>query len=142
MDVALMHRGGCYEVNSTSSNAYEIDPLNETCTCLDHQHPEAPTPCKHVQRVQLELEAGQIPRPDGRLPEPALLTHSPSEVSSTRLVATLRTRIREREERIATLEAEIQALQFVRDVADAVEDGKEFDLEQILADEQGPASQL
>jgi hypothetical protein len=62
--------------------------------------------------------------------------------SSAHLVATLRTRIRERENRIATLQAEIQALQFVCDVADEVGDGEEFDLTQILADEYGPSSRL
>jgi hypothetical protein len=51
-------------------------------------------------------------------------------------------RIREREDRIATLEAEIQALQFVCDVVEEVGEGEEFDLKQILADEYGPASQL
>jgi hypothetical protein len=141
MDVALVHRGGCYEVDSASGNTYDVDLLDETCTCPDHLNPETPTPCKHVQRVQLELDAGRIPRPDGRLPETALSEHSLDDESGVHLVATLRTRIREREERIATLQAEIQALQFVSDVADAIGDGEEFDLKQILSDEYGPASQ-
>jgi hypothetical protein len=142
MDVALLHRGGCYEVDSASGNIYEVDLLDETCTCPDHQNPETPTPCKHVQRVQLELDAGQIPRPDGRLPETALSERSPDGKSGAHLTATLGTRIREREERIATLQAEIQALQFVCDVADTIRDGEEFELKQILSDEYGPASQL
>ena len=141
MDVALVHRGGCYEVDSASGNTYDVDLLDETCTCPDHLNPETPTPCKHVQRVQLELDAGRIPRPDGRLPETALSEHSLDDESGVHLVATLRTRIREREERIATLQAEIQALQFVSDVTDAIGDGEEFDLKQILSDEYGPASQ-
>lgn len=142
MDVALVHRGGCYEVDSASGNTYDVDLLDETCTCPDHLNPETPTPCKHVQRVQLELDAGRIPRPDGRLPETALSEHSLDDESGVHLVATLRTRIREREERIATLQAEIQALQFVSDVADAIGDSEEFDLKQILSDEYGPASQM
>jgi hypothetical protein len=142
MDVALVHRGGCYEVDSASGNTYDVDLLDETCTCPDHLNPETPTPCKHVQRVQLELDAGRIPRPDGRLPETALSEHSLDDESGVHLVATLRTRIREREERITTLQAEIQALQFVYDVADAIGDGEEFDLKQIMAEEHGPASQL
>ncbi len=141
MDVALLHRGGCYEVDSASGNIYEVDLLDETCTCPDYQDPDSPTLCKHIQRIQFELDAGRIPRPDGRLPETALSTHPPSSATDSRLVATLRTRIREREERIATLQAEIQALQFVCDVADAIEDGEEFELKQILSDEYGPASQ-
>ena len=142
MDVALVHRGGCYEVDSASGNTYEVDLLDETCSCPDHQNPKTPTPCKHVQRVQLELNAGQIPRPDGRLPQTALSVHSLGDEPSAHFVGTLRTRIREREDRIATLEAEIQALQFVCDVADAVGGDEEFELKQILSDEYGPASQL
>ncbi len=92
--------------------------------------------------VQLELDAGRIPRPDGRLPETALSEHSLDDKSGTRLMPTLRTRIREREERIATLQAEIQALQFVCGVADAIGDGEEFELKQILSDEYSPASQM
>ena len=53
MDVVLVHWGGCYEVDSASGNTYDVDLLNETCSCPDHQNPETPTPCKHVQRVQL-----------------------------------------------------------------------------------------
>ena len=140
-DVALVHRDGCYEVAPTSGNTYEVDLLDETCTCPDHLNPETPTPCKHVQRVQLELDAGQIPRPDGRLPETARPERTPDDTSGAHPVATLGTRIREREERIATLQAEIRALQFVRDVADAIGDGEEFELKQILSDEYGPASQ-
>lgn len=142
MDIALLHRGGCYEVDSASDSTYEVDLLDETCTCPDYQNPDTPTLCKHIQRVQLELDAGRIPRPDGRLPETALSEHSLDDESGVHLVATLRTKIREREERIATLQAEIQALQFVYDVADAIGDGEEFDLKQIMADEHGPASQL
>jgi hypothetical protein len=142
MDVALVHRGGCYEVDSASGSTYDVDLLDETCTCPDHLNPETSTPCKHVQRVQLELDAGRIPRPDGRLPETALSEHSPDDESGVHLVATLRIRIREREERIATLQAEIQALRFVCDVADAMGDGEEFELEQILSEEYSPASRL
>jgi len=141
MDVALVHRGGTYEVDSVSGNTYDVDLLNETCTCPDHRNPETPTPCKHVQRVQLELDAGRVPRPDGRLPTAALSEHSLTNKSEIHFMTTLRTRIQEREERIATLQAEIQALQFVCDVADAIGDGGEFELKQILSDEYGPASQ-
>jgi len=142
MDIALFRRGGCYEINSASGNTYEVDLLDETCTCPDHQNPETPTPCKHVQRVQLELDAGRLPRPDGRLPETALSEFSLDDKSGAHLMATLRARIGEREERIATLQAEVQALQFVCDVADAIGDAEEFELKQILSDEYGPASQM
>jgi hypothetical protein len=142
MNVALLRKGGVYEIDSASGNTYEVDILNEICTCPDHQNPETPFPCKHFQRVQLELDAGRIPRPDGRLPESRGMKHSLGGSSSECLASTLRMRIREREDRIATLEAEIQALQFVCDVAEEVGEGEEFDLKQLLADEYGPASQL
>lgn len=48
----------------------------------------------------------------------------------------------ERKERITTLKTEIQALQFVCAVANAVGDSGEFELKQILSDEYGPASRL
>jgi len=142
MRVALLRKGGVYEIDSASGNTYEVDVLNETCSCPDHQNPETPFPCKHFQRVELELDAGRIPRPDGRIPESTGTKHSLRGSSSECLASTLRMRIREREERIATLEAEIQALQFVCDVAEEVGTGEEFDLKQLLADEYGPASQL
>lgn len=103
--------------------------------------PPTHTPCKHIQRIQFELDAGRIPRPGGRLPKTAVSTHPPPDATDIRLVATLRAAIREREERIATVKTEIQVLQFVCDAADAIEDGEEFDLKQILSDDYGPASQ-
>lgn len=142
MKVALLRKGGVYEIDSASGNTYKVDILSKTCSCPDHQNAETPFPCKHFQRVQLELDAGRIPRPDGRLPKSPGTKHSLEGSSGECLMSALRMRIREREERIATLEAEIQALQFVCDVAEEVGSGAEFDLKQILAGEYGPASQL
>ena len=48
MDIELVHRGGCYEVDSASGNTYDVDLLDETGTCPDDLSPETPTPCKHV----------------------------------------------------------------------------------------------
>lgn len=63
MDVALAEKGGLYEVHSESDNTYAVDILAGTCTCRDHSDV-----CKHQRRVDLELRAERIPRPDGRLP--------------------------------------------------------------------------
>jgi hypothetical protein len=49
MNVAILRRGGCYEVDLASGNTYEVDLLDETCSCPDHQNPDTPTPCKHIQ---------------------------------------------------------------------------------------------
>ena len=43
---------------------------------------------------------------------------------------------------MTTLEAEPRPLQFICDVADAVEDGEEFDHTQSVPDEYGPLSRL
>jgi len=37
MDIELVHRGGCYEVDSASGNTYDVDLLDETGTCPDDQ---------------------------------------------------------------------------------------------------------
>jgi hypothetical protein len=142
MNLALLRQGGLYAVDSASGSTYEVDLLEETCTCPDHRKAETPGPCKHIRRVQLELNAGQIPRPDGRLPQSSKTERPLPDSSGHRLVSTLRTRIREREERIASLQAEIQVLQFVCDIAEEVGSGGNFDLKQLSADEHGPASQL
>lgn len=63
MDVAPVHRGGCYEVDSASGNTYDVGLLDETCTCPDDLNLQTLKPCKHVQRAQIGFDAGQILRP-------------------------------------------------------------------------------
>jgi hypothetical protein len=63
MDVALLEKGGRYEVHSESGNAYEVDILQGRCSCPDDHEC-----CKHTRRVDLEIRANRVPRPDGRLP--------------------------------------------------------------------------
>ena len=69
MEVSLVRRGGIYEVQSASSNNYEVDIGMGTCSCLDWQTHEPNGGCKHVRRVDIEIKNGRVPRPDGRLPE-------------------------------------------------------------------------
>jgi hypothetical protein len=63
MDVALLEKGGRYEVHSESGNTYEVDILQGWCSCPDDHEC-----CKHTRRVDLEVRADRVPRPDGRLP--------------------------------------------------------------------------
>lgn len=59
---------GVYAVYSDSGNQYEVDVLEKTCTCPDWQATEPSGGCKHMRRVNLEIRAARVPRPDGRLP--------------------------------------------------------------------------
>jgi hypothetical protein len=50
--------------------------------------------------------------------------------------------MQQREEEIAQIDAELQALQFVSDVLDQLRAGKGFDLKRMREDEAGPSSRL
>jgi hypothetical protein len=63
MDVFLHKAPGRYEVHSASGNYYEVDVLEATCSC-----PDRAERCKHLRRVDIEITAKLVPRPDGRLP--------------------------------------------------------------------------
>lgn len=67
MDVWLLQAGGVYCVHSASGRTYRVDVCEKSCTCPDFQKRELSDGCKHLRRVQLELDAGTVPRPDGRL---------------------------------------------------------------------------
>jgi hypothetical protein len=71
MDVALV-RVGVYAVHAASGSQYEVDVIEKSCTCPDWQEAEPPGGCKHMRRVNLEIRAGRVPRPDGRLPAQAV----------------------------------------------------------------------
>lgn len=170
MDVSLLRRGGMYEVRSASGNIYEVNVLEKSCTCPDHRENEPAGGCKHLRRVDHELQAGLLPRPDGKLPtnHPTTGGHSvrvsrdqyrngaPScdsqdeEVGSHVGVererphtgAQLVSEMQQREEEIARIDAELQALQFVSDVLDRLRAGKGFDLKQMQEDEAGSSSRL
>ncbi|WP_148416388.1 hypothetical protein [Haloferax sp. KTX1] len=68
MDVSLLSKGGRYEVQSASGNRYEVDVVDESCTCPDWQQRTPEGGCKHMRRVDHEIKRGRVPRPDGRLP--------------------------------------------------------------------------
>ena len=69
MTVSLLRKGGVYEVRSESGNTYRVDVAGGTCTCLDWQQREPDGGCKHLRRVDAEIKAGDVPRPDGRVAE-------------------------------------------------------------------------
>ena len=68
MAVSLLSKGGRYEVLSASANRYEVDVVNESCTCLDWQQRSPEGGCKHLFRADHEIKRGRVPRPDGLLP--------------------------------------------------------------------------
>lgn len=68
MDVSLLEKGGVYELHAASGNIYDVDVVAETCTCLDWRQREPEGGCKHMRRVDIEIKAGRIPHPDGRIP--------------------------------------------------------------------------
>ncbi|GGM51978.1 SWIM zinc finger family protein [Haloarcula argentinensis] len=64
MDASFLAKPGRYEVHSASDSRYEVDVLEETCSC-----PDTAERCKHRRRVEIEIEAKRVPRPDGKLPD-------------------------------------------------------------------------
>ena len=50
-------------------DSYEVDVASETCTCPDFSKRDPSGGCKHLRRTDLEIRSGNVPRPDGRLPE-------------------------------------------------------------------------
>lgn len=98
MDVSPLQKGGIYEVQSESGNIYEVDVAGETCTCPDFTKRNPSGGCKHLRRADLEIRSGNVPRPDGRLPE----TTDVVEQLSTE-IRQLNREIEEREDRRQTL---------------------------------------
>jgi len=115
MDVALLRQGGIYEVR-VSAGVFEVDVLNQTCTCLDEPSEGG---CKHYRRVRTDIQAGLVPRPDGRLPSAGQPTLSDKEIHTVRsaeavlikqqILDTLLSRELER----AQLDQEINDLEFL-----------------------------
>jgi len=64
IDVSFLAKPGRYELYSASGRVYEVDVVEKTCSC-----PDDVERCKHLRRVDIEIRAGLVPRPDGRLPE-------------------------------------------------------------------------
>jgi hypothetical protein len=140
MDIALLKQGGIYSVTSESGETYTVDIIDDTCTCPDYQDREPEDGCKHVRRVAIEVEEETVPRPDGKLPTSALTT-SPQEADDNdarnaadyrQAEAAIIDAIQDREEEIARIQSEIEALEFVTDTLGVVRDpDEEFSLDAI-----------
>jgi len=61
MDVSLLSKGGRYEVQSASGNRYEVDVIDESCTCPDWQQRSPEGGCKHLRRDDHEIKRGVCP---------------------------------------------------------------------------------
>lgn len=105
MDVSLLRKGGVYEVQSESGNTYEVDVASKTCTCPDFTKRQPSGGCKHLRRVDIEIQSGNVPRPDGRLPATADVTERLSE-----RMLELEQEIDKREARRRELEATVAVL--------------------------------
>lgn len=68
MQVSLARAGGHYTVYAASGNTYTVDVAAKTCTCKDYRENEPDGGCKHLRRVDIEIQSNQVPTPDGRLP--------------------------------------------------------------------------
>lgn len=85
---------GRYVVHSESGNRYEIDSFEASCTCPDWQDSATPGRCKHIRRVDMEIRAGTVPRPDGRVAARPSTSPDPRRtVPSTESVSEIEDRI-------------------------------------------------
>lgn len=71
MTVALRRSGGIYSVRGESGRVYRVDICEPSCSCPDFQRATVER-CKHIRRVDIELQYGMVPSPDGRLPSRAM----------------------------------------------------------------------
>lgn len=83
MDVSLAQKGGIYEVQSASDNIYKVDVGAGVCSCPDWERNEPDGGCKHLRRVSMEIKAGNVPKPNGRLPETTETTESSGTANNT-----------------------------------------------------------
>lgn len=132
MDVALLRQGGIYEVRSASGGIYEVDVLQRTCTCFDE--PPEGGGCKHYRRVRTDIQAGLVPRPDGKLPDttPSALTdeeiHAIRSAEATIVKQYLLDALLAREVERAQLDQEIHDLEFLVEVLLEVGVSEGYDL--------------
>ncbi|MFC7167269.1 SWIM zinc finger family protein [Halospeciosus flavus] len=53
--------GGCYDVVTETDTVYTVDLPGSRCTCPDHRYRH--TRCKHLRRVAIEVNEGEVPPP-------------------------------------------------------------------------------
>lgn len=69
MVTRFTEHGACYDVQSESGATYQVDVADRTCTCPDwakRGRDLGEQGCKYLRRVDLEILARRLPRPDGR----------------------------------------------------------------------------
>lgn len=71
MHVTFARTGGRYTVHASSGRDYDVDVVDGTCSFPDFQSGPPAGGCKHLRRVDMEIRAGTMPTPDGRLPSRA-----------------------------------------------------------------------
>lgn len=133
MDIVLRRYGGIYDVRSESGTTYQVDVLEQTCTCPDSQQTDPPGGCKHLRRVETDIQAGRVPRPDGKLPtnvHPEAVLPDGGDLST--LDARIRDALREREDELASLETELRALNFVFDMLTALRPESDTTMDAVL----------
>jgi len=129
MDISLLEKGGIYEVRSQSGNTYEVDVIEPSCTCPDWQQREPTGGCKHLRRVDSDIKAEAVPRPDGRLPEQLFTDGRGGDIDACT------TRIAER---LDTIEKEIGRLQNEQESLESALDV----IEQFRVDDHDPAEEV
>jgi prefoldin subunit 5 len=72
-----------------------------------------------MRRVDMEIRSGDVPKPDGSIPEVALADGGAGVTVRSKIEQA----IEERESKISELEAEVQELRFVLDTIDSLEEG-------------------
>ena len=134
MDVALLKQGGIYAVTGESGQSYRVDITEKSCTCPDSQDRDPENGCKHVRRVAIEIEEETVPGPDGKLPMSALettvhdagvdsdLDEDLDDANYQQAEAAVIDAIQGREEEIARLQSEIEALEFVTQTLSTIRD--------------------
>lgn len=134
MDIALLKQGGIYSVTGESGETYTVDIIDESCSCPDYQDREPENGCKHLRRVAIEIEEEIVPRPDGKLPTSALKTtvhdagvdsgldEDLDDADYQQAEAAVIDAIQDREEEIARLQSEIEALEFVTQTLSTIRD--------------------
>ena len=93
-------------MQSKLGNIYEVDVESQTCMCLDFTKRNPSGGGNHLRRTDPEIRRGNVPRPDGRLPE---TTDVVDQLSAE--IRELNQEIEEREERRQKLEATVTVIE-------------------------------
>ena len=139
MDVALLRQGGIYEVSSSSGNVYIVDILSKSCSCPDDPPSGG---CKHYRRVRTDLQAGLVPRPDGKLPTTSPRfsdadIHAIRSAEAVLVKQQLLTELLAREVELAHLDREVHDLEFLVEVLEDLTTENDYD-EDLLEEPLGP----